>query len=181
MLLESKVETLQKHVTYLKENQEKSIIASEELEQYGRRLRLRVKNMKCKQNETSNEVLDIVKEKIKEAQVDVPDVVIDRAHRIGGKFKTDNGTVQDIIVRFTSFRYRTMFYKARKKLTYKVRVRLDLTKIRYKILNDATYYIKAFDHVKYVYADINCRLKVRFSSNEEKFFISLDELKEMMK
>ena len=74
-----------------------------------------------------------------------------------------------------------MFYKARKKLTDKVRVRLDLTKTRYKILNDATNYIKDFDHVKYVYADINYRLKVRFSSNEEKFFISLDELKEIMK
>ena len=61
MLLESKVEMLQKHVTYLKENQEKSIIASEELEQYGRRLCFRVKGMRCKQNETSNEVLDIVK------------------------------------------------------------------------------------------------------------------------
>ena len=82
---------------------------------------------------------------------------------------------QDIIVRFTSFRYRTMFYRSHKKVKGNARVRLDLTKKRYKLLNDATNYIEAFDHVNYVYADINCHLKVRFMSKEEKFFTSLNE------
>ena len=182
MILESNVEMLQNHVSYLKDTQQKSAIATEDLEQYGRRLCLRIKDVQCKPNETSNEVLDIVREQIKSAELEVPDVVLDRAHRIGKKIETDDkGTVQDIIVRFTSFRYRTMFYRSRKKVKGNARVRLDLTKKRYKLLNDATNYIKAFDHVNYVYADINCHLKVRFMSKEEKFFTSLNELKEMVK
>ena len=56
---------------------------------------------------------------------------IDRAHRIGLRKKNDDGVeVQPIIVRFTSFRDRTIVYKARKdvkrKLNYGISV--DLTK-----------------------------------------------------
>ena len=49
---------------------------------------------------------------IKESEVEIPESILDRAHRIGPTY-TDNDTgkkMQSIIVRFTTFRYRTLFY-----------------------------------------------------------------------
>ena len=54
--------------------------ANEELEQYGRKLCLRTHGIPTVDNETSEEVLDMVKSLIKETSSDIPDVVIDRAH-----------------------------------------------------------------------------------------------------
>ena len=103
----------------------------EENEQYGRRLCLRVEGVPIVEKETSDEVLNMVKDLFKEAEIDIPDCVIDRAHRIG-PLKSDrkpNEQVRSIIVRFSTFRYRTEFYLSRKKLK-KASVRLDLTKRR---------------------------------------------------
>ena len=52
--------------------------AIEELEQYGRRLCVRIDAVPTVDNETSNEVLDKVKSLIKETCCDIPDVAIDR-------------------------------------------------------------------------------------------------------
>ena len=57
------------------------------MEQYGRRLCLRIDGIPLKNNETSKDVLDSVKNLFELAEVNVPDVVIDRAHRIGRIFK----------------------------------------------------------------------------------------------
>ena len=88
--------------------------ANEELEQYGRTLRLRIDGVPTVDNETSDEVLDKVKSLIKEISCDIPDVVIDSAHRIGKGYndKKTNVHYKSIIVRFTTFRHRTMFYQS---------------------------------------------------------------------
>ena len=53
------------------------------LEQYGRRLCLRIDGILLKSNETSENVLDSVKNLFELAEVNIPDVVVDCAHRIG--------------------------------------------------------------------------------------------------
>jgi len=102
----------------------------------------------------------------------VPDSCIDRAHRIGKKFtnKVDNKLSQSVIVRFTTFRHRTMFYRKRKLTSPNIKVKLDLTKSRYNLLKDAIEYVRNLDSVNFVYADINCRLKVRYNDDNERFF-----------
>ena len=60
---------------------------NEELEQYGRRLCIRVEGVPTTDNETSEEVLKKVKSPINKAECDIPDVAIDRAHRIGNGYK----------------------------------------------------------------------------------------------
>ena len=89
--------------------------SNEELKQYGRRLCVRIDGVTTVDNETSDEVLDIVKSFIKETSCGIPDVVIDRAHRIRKGFndKTTNVCCKSIIVRFTIFRQSTMFYWSR--------------------------------------------------------------------
>ena len=89
--------------------------ANEELEQYGRRLCVRIDGFQTVDNETLDQVLDKVKSLIKESSCDTPDVVIDRACRIGKGYndKKTNVRCKSIIVCFTTFNHRTTFYQSR--------------------------------------------------------------------
>ena len=80
-VLEAKNATLESHVTQLQSNQEGQ-------EQYSRRLCLRIDGIGFPANgdqESSDDVLEKVKNVFTEIGVEVPDAVIDRAHRIGPK------------------------------------------------------------------------------------------------
>ena len=67
------------------------------------------------------------------------------------------------------FRHGTLFYRARKKLKNGIKFHIDLTKKRFNLL-DAWSFIQSEENVNYVYANINCNLKIRFSENYEKIF-----------
>ena len=69
-----------------------------------------------------------------------------------------------------SFRHRTMFYRNRKRLKY-VRIKLDLTKRRYRILKEAIDLAKEHPDLDYVFTDVNCCLKVVFKDDTSNFFI----------
>ena len=165
--LESDKAMLQKHILEIK----KQVLANqseiEELEQYGRRQCLRLEGVPIEKNETSDKVLSKVMHMCKEAGVDIPDMVIDRAHRIG-KTYTDNKTkksCKSIIVRFTTFRHRTMVYRAKKNMKNNVRVKLDLTKKRYNLFMSANKFVANNDSVKFCYTDINCRPKIKWQDD----------------
>ena len=170
----------QHHVTNLKQEnsnlQERTRIDRQDLEryyeenkQYSRRLCLRIKNMKKQENESSEEVLEEIKCLFSEASINIPDACFDRAYRVS---RTDD----TVTVRFTKFRHRTMFYRKRKELKNGVKVHLDLTKARLDLLIKASKYVKNLSNVDFVYADINCRLQIYFSNNNESFFDSMDNL-----
>ena len=156
--------------------------ANEELEQYGRGLCVRTDGVPRVDNETSDEVLDKVKSLIKETSCDIPDVVIDRAHRIGKGYndKKTNFSCKSIIVRFTTFRHRTMFYRSRANLKNDVKLKLDLTKNKYKNFTKAIGTVKSCDNVNYVMVDINCRLKVVLKNGNGIFFTDIMSLKEIL-
>ena len=81
---------------------------------------------------------------------------------------------KSIIVRFTTFRYRTAFNRARRSIGNRTQVRLDLTKRQYDILKAGKEYIKSIAHTaKFCYADINCQMKIKWGDNSEEFFESL--------
>ena len=76
----------------------------DELEQYGRRVCLRIEGVEHQANEKSEEVLEKVVNIIKEPETEILKSVLDRAHRIVPTY-TDNNTgkkMQNIIVRFTT-------------------------------------------------------------------------------
>ena len=100
---------LQQHVTSLKRSDEDLIKKCAENEQYGRRLCLRIKGIPRGKKERSDEVLEQVRKLFGEAEVTIPDAVLDRAHRVS---KSNH----DLIVRFTTFHHRTLFYRKRKAL-----------------------------------------------------------------
>ena len=108
----------------------------------------------------------------------MPDVVIDRALRIGKKYrdKRSNLSCKRIIVRFTTFRHRTIFYRNRNKLK-KAKIKIDLRKRRYDIYTDAINSVKNYSNVNFVMADFNCRVKVVFTNGKSYFFKSIIDLK----
>ena len=74
-------------------------------------------------DESSEAVVKIVKTFLQEAEVTAPDNVIDRAHRIGRTFTKNGKKYRSILVKSNNFRTRSLFYKKRRKLNKKIKVR----------------------------------------------------------
>ena len=128
-VLESKVAILENGINLL-------TVRCDYNEQYSRRTSLRINNIPLPddENETAEDVMVKVKSLITERGVDIPDTFLDRAHRVGKKITFDDGSVKhQVIVKFTTWHHRTLFYKNRKKLEG-AKVYLDLTKAKFKFL-----------------------------------------------
>ena len=146
--------------------------SGDENEQYGRQLCLRIKAIPRKEKERSDEVLEQVRKLFGEAEVTIPDAVLDRAHHVS---KSNH----DVIVRFTTFCHITLFYMKHKCLKGKS-VHLDLTKSRLKLLSDANNLISSRSDITFCYAGINCRCNVRYSDSKELFFESISDLEDIL-
>ena len=114
-LLQTHVENLKEQNTQLRERCLETENQIEKIEQYGRRLCLRITSIPTKEKEM---VLGKVKNLIEESGVDISDC----AHRIGKR----KGSSQQIILCFTTHRHRTLFYKARKNIKSGPKVRTDI-------------------------------------------------------
>ena len=99
---------------------------------------LQIKNIPREKDETSEKVLEKIKRLVNEAGVNIPDSNIDRAHCIGPK----KDKKQAITVKFTTFRHCTLLYRARRKLKNGVKLHIDLSKKRFKLLLDAQKYVE---------------------------------------
>ena len=177
-ILESNVEMLQEHVKYLKKQNEGFVNSMDDLEQYGRRQCLRMYGIPQEENETAEDVVNKVYNVIKDINCDVSFNLIDRAHRVGKKR-------EDIIVKFCSFRDRTVVYKARKKCkdtqNHKdVKIGLDLTAKRYSLFSDARNLTDKNSKVKFIYPDINCNLRVLPVVGAAVGFNSMDKLSDIL-
>ena len=154
------------------------------LEQYQRRQSLRIEGVGVKEMEDKeNPVMEIVKSCFTEMGLKFHSSIIDRAHRIGPIYKTrEKIDCQTVLVKFTSFDSRTQFYRKRKYLVNK-RVRIDLTKRSYNILKESINLISEEKSVPtaYIFADINCRLKiVDINNGNESFVSSFEEVRNFL-
>ena len=174
-VLEARVAMLESHVRQLQ-------IAHENQEQYSKRLCLRIDRIDLPKDgghETADQCLEKVKAVFDEIGVNVPDAVIDRAHRIGRKKTVGGETRQQMIVRLTTWRHRSEVYRARKKAK-KVKIHLDLTKRRLDLLILANSILKAHPEKEgYAFADINCRLRVKIGEKYS-FFDSEDQFRQLL-
>ena len=100
-------------------------------EQYQRRLCLRIDGIppvgQVKDESAGEQCLKKGKAVFNELTVDIPDTVIDRAHRIGQAIVVAGKRTRQMIVRFTTKRHRSAVYRARK-FCNQYKIRLDLTK-----------------------------------------------------
>ena len=180
------VQTLLSKQMVLEEKYSKLEKKLDDLEQYTRRPNLRIYGVPIEAHESPATVEKKVIDIIKDCNIGIEVNSLDRAHRIGAKKTTgDTATIttQPIIVRFTSFRDRTKFYRKRKDIKDKMKfgVGLDLTKDRYSMLKKARERIEAVgEGIKFVYADINCELRAFTSKGKHARFESLTDLEQII-
>ena len=143
---------------------------------------MRLEDIPVEKDETADKVFSKAEKILKEACPNLSGDCTDRAHRIGRDYKCHktNKTCHSVIVCFTSFKHRKLIYRNRNILK-DVRVKLDLTKKRYNILRIARSIADEKQDVKYVFADINCRLKAVFKDGTSEFFKDISELNELIK
>ena len=84
--LVSQSKILQLQVSELRELNLDNQKNNEEMEQYRRSICLFIDTIPLKNNETSEDVLDFVKNLFELTEVNIPDLVLDRGHRIGHIF-----------------------------------------------------------------------------------------------
>ena len=106
------------------------------------------------------------------------DVAIDRAHRVGPKTDRQGVPVQRaVIVRFTSWRARTLVYTNRKKNNGEGgKFYVDLTKRRFNLKKKADEKIKDNPRVKFAYADVNNNICLMLDNDTKRILNSETEL-----
>ena len=145
--LQSDKKLLQQQVTALAQQNKETQQRYDALEQNGHRLYLRIDSAPKQNNEKAEDVFKFVKGLIKEVpDLDIPEVVIERAHRIGPDYtdKKRQKVCKSITVCF--YHHRTAFYRARRSIGHRAQVTLDLTKRRYDMLKAGNEYIKSIGH-----------------------------------
>ena len=145
-----------------------------ELEQYGRRLCIRIDGIPEVSNESSEHVFNNIVDMFVRVGIEGIEQNINRAHHIGKSYhhKKSKKKCKSIIVKFSSFRYHNKAYRQKKNLDDGVTAHVDLTKKRHSLLRKANDLVIKRDEVLLCYADINCRLKLKWpeQSKQNKFF-----------
>ena len=169
-ILESKVAVLENTVRLLSTKCDNN-------EQYSRRTSVRINNVPLPENgnESSDDVFAKVKN-IEESEAEVDENHVDRAHRVGKPFVAEDGVKkQQIIVKFTTWYHRTLFYRARKKLET-AKVFLDLTQTKFKLLKSSQAKVRDNDKIEFVFADVNCALCAKLRNGPFKYFNTEEQL-----
>eukprot|EP00795_Rhopilema_esculentum_P010179 gene10179-18849_t len=136
-MMENKVAVLKRDISQLQ-------IVKDNLEQYQRRLCLRISGIDLPPHgmkESADDCLDKVKHVFAELGVKVPEEVIDRAHRVGKATDQNGKSGWQMIVGLTTWRNRTMIYRGRKNVT-KYRVKHDFTKKQGEVLKNKNDYLE---------------------------------------
>ncbi len=174
--LEERIVSLENKLSLYEAHMEKLEVEVEKAEQYRRWSCLRIYGIPvsedAKQRESSNDCVEKVLSLCEEMEVNIPEGEIDRAHRIGSKRRVDGVDQQAIIVKFKSWESRCAFYRGRKKLdeNSSVRIKLDLTVQRLKLLSLAMELSRQNSHIDFAFADVNCRLALKTSAGKLNLF-----------
>ena len=151
----------------------------EENEQYSRRFCLRFNGIPLPKDGNKEDCVKKVADIMENMDCGVGKEAIDRAHRIGRVTTDKHGKQsQQVIARFKSFSERTAVYRSRKKAGGGIRVRLDLTKKRLGLLNDAVELVENWKCVDFVFADINCNTVAKLMDGKFVFFNSIRKLEQ---
>lgn len=132
---------------------------------------LRLYNVQQEEDETAEDCFHKIKEIIKVAHLDIPDPVIDGAHRVGVGY---NNKPPAMIVKFTTSRHRTKLYRARKEIKERLgySLQVDLAKENLYTLKKVREIGKEYRDLtgfEFAYANINCVLYMKINGRFEKF------------
>ena len=176
--LEGRIQGLESKLSVYEAHMQDLEVKADDNEQYSRRSCLRITGIPLPQNErkSSQECVEKVMDVFEELELDIPEDGIDRAHRVGKKTRVDDGSMQQsMIVKLHSWKNRVAVYHARKKPQDK-RIFVDLTFRRAKLLKFAQSLVKSNPNFVFAFADINCRLGVKWTDDRFRFFNTKEEL-----
>ena len=155
-------------VRSLKRQVEDSNIFIDDLEQYGRRMSVRVENVPFSRGETENDLFTKIHTKLAEVDVNINLNDVVRFHRSSApKVNEDGSTVAQCIVKFGKWEARRSMHGLNKKARAKqvsVRVNNDLTRRLFSLLLDARRKMKDSNILSnecFPYADMNSNLRIR--------------------
>ena len=134
--------------------------------------------MKKARGEKAEDCLNTVREIIADQEREIPDTVIDRAHRIG---KGKNGGPAAIIVKFTTWRHRTLMDRGRTKITEELGYKgtLDITRDNIVMMDAVKQVADEMEApVSYVFCDINCQPTIKTVDDQ---YLRFDSVKEATK
>lgn len=190
-LKSSTIDALKIHIDSLEARVAVNEPRVEALEQYGRRTSLRIHGVKTKDDESDEDVVKVVEKVAEQIGVDISRDDIFRCHRVGKEKKLDNGvSTKQIIVKWRSWNARCAFYRARPTVKRPLKlgagvtkcfssISLDMTKQRLDLLDCARKLI-AEKHPGskdvFAFANVNCRLAIRFGQDNIKYFNNMDDL-----
>ena len=176
------VQTVQDEQNKMRESLSSVKSELENLQQYGRRQNLRIYGIPVEECDTpptlAAKVLPVLND-VCENSTDIGRLNYDRFHRVGKVKVDENGVKQQaVIIRFPTFRERTLVYKARKGIKQRLRygISLDLTHERLEILNEARELVEENEDIEFAYADVNCMLRVFTKQGKHLMFDSISEL-----
>ena len=154
-------------------------------EQVSRKVNLRLKGIEVLHNDSPEILMGNIKSEIQKLGINIPDDELDRCHRDGKIYSTranNNNNyrqkrVQDVLVRFRTWRSRDIMFQRRKDFPFTVDP--DLTRRRSNLLKFVRDEIKMITDeepnssaigrvVDFAYADKNC--KIKFKDKKNKFF-----------
>ena len=122
---------------------------------------MRIKGLKTESHENPDTCVEKVVKVCKELSIDITVSDIDRAHRVGKDSKS-------IIVKFFSFKKRSLLYKNRKRIKGSAKIYLDITKQRLDLLDRAKSLLTERSNVDFVFADINCNTVAKLKNDNIK-------------
>ena len=138
-----------------------------DMEQLSRKVNLRLVGIEVCRNDSSFELMNKIKKDLEENEIELPSSEIDRCHRVGPRYIYNGKTYQDALIKFGFWRSRDTMYQNRKKNGF--RVFADLTSRRAGILDQAKHDVinvpSVSDVVDFVFADVNCKLKLKSKTN----------------
>ena len=168
--METRLLRLESRVTF---NEHVSVLTSRKIddsEQFSRKLNLRLSGIEVVKNESPKTIMDKIQGQAHDLDINIEKFEYDRCHRVGTKYHNGDKVYQDVLLKLCFWKSRDKIYQNRKKFPFKVSA--DLTPRRSDILSYADDLVRTDDlfnrNVSFVFADLNCNLKICSTSN--KFF-----------
>ena len=139
----------------------------DDMEQLSRKVNLRLVGIEVCRNDSPFELMSKIEKDLEENEIELPSSEIDRCHRVGPRYIYNGKTYQDALIKFDFWRSRDTMYQNRKKNGF--RVFADLTSRSAGILDQAKHDVinvpSVSDVVDFVFADVNCKLKLKSKTN----------------
>ncbi len=159
-----------------------SEVALDDLENYGRRMNIRIEGIEYDRDETQEDLYEKVKGCLQEVDIAVKKTDIVRFHRSGPPQRKDGKTTAQTIVKFVRWDKRSQAHFANKRARQghkSFRIHNDLTRRRFALLSRARAQLaekfpddRNTDNT-FAYTDVNSNLKIR--RGREVFDLNTDQ------